>query len=159
VTLDEYLVLLQRWEATFSRQCTDETYKWLIGESWFRDIAPFKAAEYGIECWVRLGIRALVVDTNACYYRWKQLMSNHQHVANSSVQNALRDSFGYSIMTCTLSETPPEEAPWWGMFQPLSPHGLNDLLISEVWEQGYEKDAPLLTMSLAYNMYRETPKA
>lgn len=133
--LERYLQMIQG----HSQQLQNVNPHWgeEIIEPWL-EIAPVKAKEYGIECWERLGSRALMVDISACYYRWKQLSRNGQEFDTSpEMANALVDIYGYSTMYCIcLSDErhlPPYFHQTFSEPRP-SAHELNNWMIEHIWE-------------------------
>lgn len=110
-----------------------------IVKPWITDIAPVKTYEYGIECWQRLGSRGLLVDINACYYRWDMLRIHDQN--GQSLTNALIDLYGYSAMFCVCLADEHHMRPLHfydsKAFRLVPPSRLNDWLIEHLWENEY----------------------
>lgn len=155
MTLESYLDELQVWHVRLRTilRLHDAAWYTTIVQPWFEDIAPRKAEEYGIECWLRLGARALVVDTNACYYRWKRLSEIGRTLDDPAMLNALRDGFGYAVMLAVVAE---EDATWMSLVKIVKqsdPYVLNEQLIEEVWECGRLTGATERALGLAWAMY------
>jgi len=148
-TLDQYMMSLEAMNKISSRQLPLDYYVEVAGP-WFNYVAPEKAYEYGIECWLRLGVKALVVDTNACFYRWKQLRTLGSTKGQPSMKNVLLDSFGYATMIACLSKAPDYHI---GTHNE-EPDRMNDLLILNVWEAGVTEYASSWSLSMAFNMWR-----
>lgn len=153
-SLSEYLTTLGDWHQEFVTHCPSEIYGANVASHWFNKIAPNKAVEYGLECWLRLGARALVVDLNACFYRWKSIKEKEQGITDhyGAWENVLRDSFGYSVMLNCFQDVKPISMEWDFVFMDRDPANANDQLVNDVWEQGIEDDAGAIAMNMAYNM-------
>jgi hypothetical protein len=106
---------------------------------WASEVAPAKAKEYGIECWKRLGSKGLVVDINACFYRWLQLRSDDAH-STTTTDNALIDLYGYTAMYCVCLSAEQHVGPmqyFSTTFSSFEPWRLNEWLIEHLWEAEY----------------------
>jgi hypothetical protein len=155
MTLQEYLGKVAQWrKVKFGYRENAEHYRKInyefedfITGYWFSDIAPVKAEEYGIECWERLGARALVVDINACFYRWKRLMELGRYKSDAML-NVLRDTFGYAVILAICLGQEPPSMMYFGLEQPKV---INDRLIERCWEQGGDP-SPWDGFQMAYNM-------
>lgn len=75
----------------------DSDWKQSVVGEWREAIAPKKHNEYGIECWLRMGTRALVADISAVFYRYKRLTEIDKTKGNP-MYNVLLDSFGYAVI-------------------------------------------------------------
>lgn len=160
LTLDRYINgLLPAWEFICLKDCPSD-YADQVVWPWFNQIAPVKAKEYGIECWQRLGVRALVVDTNACFYRWKRLRALRIHPESDVYLNALRDCFGYSVMIGVLQYGEPqgdaESILKYQWSQHVTADFYNDQLVDEVWWQGITSMAFVYAMRMSYAMFKES---
>jgi hypothetical protein len=131
--LDQYLERIA-WHSEALRMHGDWFYS--VVQPWIEEVAPHKTVEYGIECWKRLGSKGLVVDINACYYRWQ-----HQRgfgLGGPSLNNALVDLYGYTAMycVCLAAERHMPQMPMsTNSFSDNEPEQLNDWLIEHVWNQ------------------------
>ena len=154
--LEHYLGILKRWHIVIATRCSDGRYMAGVVNPWFNFIAPVKAEEYGIECWMRLGARALIVDINACFYRWKNLMHKPREGNEDAMYNALRDVFGYCIMFCVIRGIEPTEIDWFRVFDDKNSDAINmnESLIHWVWDLDSPKDMEKVALNMAYTMWR-----
>lgn len=126
-----------------------------VVDHWFKNIAPVKAMEYGIECWERLGPKGLVADISACYYRWKN------NPTPDALDNALVDGFGYAVILwiCVEQSARREITPRLLPPDPsVSPPGLNEYIIKEAWEKKSPDSWPTVitaALTMSYLMYME----
>ena len=74
----------------------EEAFHRQVVDHWRHAVAPEKHADYGIECWERLGAKALVADVSAVFYRYKQLYGRYIH--DPALSNAIVDAFGYAVI-------------------------------------------------------------
>lgn len=131
-----------------------EGYVKQIMSPWFTGIAPKKAAQYGTACWERMGPRALLVDINACFYRWENLYNKgHWEPEDySAMENALVDSFGYCVMLAVISHCLPSPE----MFKKATPVVLNEVLLHDYWQEqsAWWSRGVGLAFQMNYNMWR-----
>lgn len=101
-----------------------------VCEHWFENIAPNRARQYGLECWERLGAKALIADLSACFYRCK----NDPHP--DLMENAVVDHFGYSIIfwVCLEQQLGVEIMPDL-LQQGYQAEQFNEALIARAWDR------------------------
>lgn len=132
--LDEYLERIAWHSQALSGQ--GPWYQAVV-KPWIENVAPHKTVEYGIECWQRLGSKGLIVDINACFYRWQRQRS--MEWAGPALDNALVDLYGYSAMYCVClaaeRNMPPMPIFRNGSFDSNEPWELNEWLIQHIWDQ------------------------
>jgi len=134
MTLDEYLERIA-WHSESMRVHGPWFYE--VVQPWIEVVAPVKTVEYGIECWQRLGSRGLLVDINACYYRW--LRQRNMEWTGPALDNALVDLYGYSAMYCVCLAAERNMVPMRTNL-PLGgqePWQLNEWLIEHVWDKSH----------------------
>lgn len=160
LTLERYTKqVLPAWEFAMLRDCPAPFADQIVWP-WFNDIAPVKAEKYGMEAWLTLGVRALVVETNGGFFRWKRMMEIDIDREDENYLDTIRDVFGYSIMMGVLlydlpasfdsfngdlyERWPMRNARWY-----------NDTLINEVWKYGIETNAFWWAFRMSQCMFKE----
>src|SRR6188508_2357074 len=135
--LDEYLERIA-WHSESLRYQGPWFYE--VVQPWIEKVAPVKTVEYGIDCWKRLGSKGLLVDINACYYRW--LRQRNMEWTGPALDNALVDLYGYSAMYCVCLAVERNMSPGIGRIgtdfsSANEPWELNECLITHVWEKSH----------------------
>lgn len=155
------------YEAALKKEDRPQETKWLetYGDTWHRDVAPKKHEQYGIECWERLGSRAVVADISACYYRHKRLMTLDPASWPRARMNVMLDSFGYAMIytVCRTQELGPGfydshliQAYETRFMSGLSAVELNEQIIQCLWDGQLDSQRSFpLVLSQAYAIYRE----
>lgn len=162
LTLEEYTQeLLPAWEYAMLRDA-DAEFADRIAWPWFSEIAPVKAEKYGMEAWLRLGVRALVVETNGGYFRWKRMLQIMTPAEDEDYLDTIRDVFGYSIMMGVLQHKVPEGLglKYQNLFSDPNPRTAsqyNEALIDEVWDNGIESMAFWYAFRMSVKMQKEGP--
>lgn len=163
MTLEQYTQeLLPAWEYLMLRDAPTDFAAEIVWP-WFNDIAPVKAEKYGMEAWLTLGVKALVVETNGGFYRWKRMVEVGVPHEDEDYLDTIRDTFGYSIMMGVLQYGRPIDIQWSGasMFYDRHPttkaKDYNDQLIGEVWYQGIDSMAFWNAFRMSVKMFREGP--
>lgn len=158
MTLEDYKEELDRWHRYFNLNGDDPDWEEQVIGPWFQSIGPQKAEEYGIDCWLRLGAKALMVDINAVFYRWKRLFGQATVMGSTpAMLNALRDAFGYCIMYCVILRRDPFGMYSELIYEPVSYDQvlqLNETLIYSVWERDDHAGMHHIALNMAYNMWR-----
>ena len=129
-----------------------------VVHNWRYYIAPDKHADYGIECWERLGPKALVADVSAVFYRYKNLYGRHPH--DRALLDAIIDAFGYAVIfTVTVIErsqlTQPDLEDIYDEHIYAEEVGAtNELVIRQAWDNDRYVDAVGPVMRQARNMWK-----
>jgi hypothetical protein len=162
-TLEQYITeYLPAWEYLMLRDAPTDFAAEVVWP-WFNDIAPVKAEKYGMEAWLTLGVKALVVETNGGFFRWKRMVQIGVEHEDEEYLDTVRDTFGYSIMMGVLQYGVPKDIGWSGtsMFYDRHPaktaQDFNDQLIGEVWYQGIESMAFWNAFRMSAKMWKEGP--
>lgn len=136
-----------------------------IVRHWREGVAPQKHRDYGIECWERLGPKALVADLSAVFYRYKNMYVQNGRVSRE-MSDIIIDAFGYAVIytVCLYEQWSWTDPPFlsdilalemFGKVERDEPVGhTNERLIRVGWD-GYEVGHPEgIAMRQAYNMWR-----
>lgn len=144
---------------------------WLdtIVPTWREFIAPRKHNEYGIECWERMGTRALVADISAVFYRYKRLkeigFANRYLSYEDPMFNVILDSFGYAVIYTVCKYQDLFIGGWAGPTLPDiydhepvrydEPVGrTNEKILTCGWDSSALGYVEALAMRQAYNIFR-----
>lgn len=121
---------------------------------WRYDIAPIKHRDYGIECWERLGPKALVADLSALYYRYKQLFG--RHIGDPSLANAIVDAFGYAVIynVCLGVDNIQKSILRMNMLVKEPVGYTNEIIIKHAWDRRDFTQIRYHTLRQSFNMYR-----
>lgn len=150
----------------------DEEWLDTVVAVWREEVAPKKHEEYGVECWERMGTRALVADISAVFYRYKRLTEVGVKAGRrdyySPLFNVWVDSFGYAVIytVCKYQELFTEG--WSGPtlsdiydYTPVDREEPVLLTNEQVLRVGWDGRAlgyvEALAMRQAYNMWRGLP--
>lgn len=132
--LDQYLERIA-WHSESLK--TQGPWYHAVVNQWITKVAPQKTVDYGIDCWKRLGSKGLVVDINACFYRWQR--QRNMEWIGPALDDALVDLYGYSAMYCVClaaeRNMPPMGRQHKEYFMGNEPWQLNEWLIEHVWDQ------------------------
>jgi hypothetical protein len=148
MNLEEYLAKLWGWR-TESIRGLSIPFALSIAVPWFDKIAPVKAREYGVECWLRLGAKGLIADTSACHYRWRSLREQGGLGDSSDV---LLDAFGYAVMLNVVLGR--ETADWVVVGLDIKPESDNETVIRKAWDGDDYSAVGDLVLRQAFNQWR-----
>lgn len=152
--LEEYLKTLEHWQGETMLHLP-MIFMQEIGLHWFQYIAPFKAEQYGTECWERLGPKGLIVDVSACHYRWRRIKRASRIRKDGSYQpgqlipDVLHDQFGYAIMLAVALQVKPTEIDWEIVEIDQDPRQVNEYIIRMGWDRDDYRIVPELAIRMA----------
>jgi hypothetical protein len=162
-SLREFQMAVASTRRDYQHRLVNDMYE-EVAEPWFHNIFPVKSELYGVEGLFALGSLDSIGQIVGCYFRWERLTNSALSITSDSVQNALLDAFGYSVIMRVMSELEKGELNLitWGQHDKTkAPRKDIEKLISLYWQMAHAADQAANTIALraAINMYRRTPGA